>query len=596
MESGASAPTGAALEVEALREELRHLRRELALQQRQDGVLLASQRRLLELIAAGADLSETLDQLARAVETRAGGDMICSVLIVDADRRHLRHGAGPSLPTSYVAAIDGAPIGPSAGSCGTAAHRNARVVVADIETDPLWADYKGLALGAGLRACWSTPIRSGDGQVMGTFAVYYRAARAPDEDDLRLIDSVAHLAAIAIEQDRAERERLHLEAQLQHAQKLESLGVLAGGIAHDFNNLLVSILGQAGLARRRLAPDAPAAENVAGIEAAARRASQLTNQLLAYAGKGKFVVGPVDLTRLVEETAALLTTFVSKRAALRFELARDLPAVEGDATQLRQVAMNLFTNASDALLGGAGEITARTGVIDADRATLARCRAGQDLPPGRYAFMEVEDTGAGMSPETLARIFEPFFTTKATGRGLGLAAVTGILRGHRGAACVTSTPGRGTRFRVLFPALAVSAAAEAPPAAPAGGSGERTVLIVDDEAPVRRTLRLMLEDEGFLVLDAEGGREALARLQESGDRVSCVLLDLTMPDMTGAETLERIRALRGDVPVIVTSGFAAADVIARFESRRPDGFLQKPFGFDDLMAALAAVFQGRPGA
>ena len=588
---------GDLLEADALLDQLGVLRREFALAQRQDGILLASQRRLIELIAARAPLGETLDQLARAVETQVGGDMLCSVLILDPDGARLRHGAGPSLPRDYVAAIDGTPIGPDVGSCGTAAFLNERVVVSDIMTDPLWANYRGLAQSAGLRACWSTPIRGGSGQVLGTFAMYYRTPRSPDERDLQLIDSMAHLSAIAIEQRRSEDERLRLEAQLQRAQRLESLGLLAGGVAHDFNNLLVSILGQAELALRKLEADAPARPHVAGVEAAARCAAELTGQLLAYTGRGKFLVERLDLSRLIEETTALFSLAVSRRATLRYELSHGLPAIEGDPSQLRQVAMNLFTNASEALGDGAREIHVRSGILEADRDYLAGCILGQELPAGRYVFMEISDTGRGMSRETLSRMFEPFFTTKVTGHGLGLAAVTGILRSHKGAARVTSAPGCGTSFRVLFPALAEATPARSAPrdlagaVAPARAEERRTILIVDDQPNVRITLRMILEDEGYSVVEGEGGRAALRLLREKGDSIACVLLDMTMPDMTGVETLEGLRAIRGDLPVIVASGYVATDVIAGFETCRPDGFLQKPFTLEELKTALESVLK-----
>jgi PAS domain S-box-containing protein len=250
---------------------------------------------------------------------------------------------------------------------------------------------------------------------------------------------------------RAEDERRQLEAQMQRAQKLESLGVLAGGIAHDFNNLLTGILGHASLALMDLPPDAPACHSLQQIELAARRAADLTRQLLAYSGKGRFLLAPVDLSMIIEETTALLRTVVSKKATLHFDFAPQLPTVIADPAQIRQLVMNLLTNASEALGDGPGAITIRTGREFATRASLAAPHVPADIPEGEYIFLEVTDTGAGMDAPTLERIFDPFFTTKFTGRGLGLAAVLGIVRGHRGAIKVASEAGRGTTFKVLLP-------------------------------------------------------------------------------------------------------------------------------------------------
>uniref|UniRef100_UPI002ADE7C8B PAS domain S-box protein n=1 Tax=Tepidiforma sp. TaxID=2682230 RepID=UPI002ADE7C8B len=265
---------------------------------------------------------------------------------------------------------------------------------------------------------------------------------------------------------RAEEERRRLDQQMQQTQKLESLGVLAGGIAHDFNNLLVAILGNAGLALMELPPESPARQTVQAIETAAQRAAELTRQMLAYSGRGKFVVEPLNLSRLVEEMAHLLEVSVSKRAVLKYRFAPDLPLIEGDATQVRQVIMNLITNASDAIGDRSGVISISTGLMHADRAYLRTAYMDDDLPEGDYVYLEVADTGVGMDEATAARIFDPFFTTKFTGRGLGLAAVLGIVRSHRGAIKLYTEPGRGTTFKILFPVAGPPQAPE-PVASPA---------------------------------------------------------------------------------------------------------------------------------
>ncbi|MBZ0252479.1 MAG: hypothetical protein K8I02_03985, partial [Candidatus Methylomirabilis sp.] len=267
--------------------------------------------------------------------------------------------------------------------------------------------------------------------------------RRVEERTSTLAEANARLQREVAERARMEEERRGLEARIQQTQKLESLGVLAGGIAHDFNNLLMGVLGNAGLALMEMSPEAPGRESVRLIETAAQRAAELTNQMLAYSGKGRFVIERLDLSRLVSEMAHLLHVSISKRAALNLRTPAGLPPIEGDAAQIRQVVMNLITNASDALGDGTGTISVTTGRCAADAGYFDRSFIKDDLPEGEYVFVEVSDTGCGMDGETAAKIFDPFFTTKFAGRGLGLAAVLGIVRGHRGAVRVYSEPGRG---------------------------------------------------------------------------------------------------------------------------------------------------------
>jgi len=397
----------------------------------------------------------------------------------------------------------------------------------------------------------------------------------------------------------AEQEARLLHDQLLQAQKLESLGVLAGGVAHDFNNLLVGILGNASLALADAAPDSPLHDTLKGIETAALRAAELTNQMLAYSGKGRFVVEPLDLSPLVDEMAHLLESAISKKAVLCRELAPDLPSVEADATQLRQLVMNLITNASDALGDQPGKITLRTRLVpESERAALGARLA--DAPgAGPCVMIEVEDTGAGMDGATCERIFEPFFTTKFTGRGLGLAAALGIVRGHRGAIDVVSEPGRGTCFRILLPVTTLRARATRPRAAsPASAAGSGVVLVADDEAVVRRMASRILGDAGFDVLEAPDGRVAVDRFAARADEVTAVLLDLTLPRLGGEEALREIRAIRSDVPVILTSGYSESEIAVRFEGVQLEGFLQKPFRPADLLERiqLALALADQDGA
>jgi len=387
----------------------------------------------------------------------------------------------------------------------------------------------------------------------------------------------------------AETERRALEVKLQHAQKLESLGVLAGGIAHDFNNLLTGILGHADLALEALPAGSDVRENVLQMVTAARRAAELSKQMLAYSGKGRFTLKRLHLPELVTEMAHLLEVSISKGSALRRELAAT-PAIEADPTQLRQVVMNLILNASDAIGDESGLIIVRTGAKQCDRAYLASCYLDDALAPGPYAFLEVEDTGPGMDADTVARIFEPFFTTKFAGRGLGLAAVLGIVRGHRGAIRIQSELGRGTVFRVLFPVCAEPAEPlDAPPAMAPAFRGRGVALVVDDEATVRRLAKTMLERLGFEVLLAADGQQAIDLYREHAERVRIVVLDMTMHPLDGAATFRELQRVRGDVKVVLSSGYSEQDATRTFRGTGLAGFLQKPYRLDDLAGVLRAV-------
>jgi len=387
-----------------------------------------------------------------------------------------------------------------------------------------------------------------------------------------------------------EQERRELEGRVLHSQKLESLGVLAGGVAHDFNNLLTGVLGSAGLALELLPENEPARKLIEHIERAGQHAADLTRQMLAYSGKGHFEVVVVNLPELVRDMAELMKSSISKKVALEFDFPSNPTLIEADATQLRQLAMNLIINAAEALGDTGGSVIVRTGVIDADGALLATMQHEEDVPEGRYVFIEVTDTGCGMDAETQAKMFDPFFTKKFTGRGLGLAAVQGIVRGHRGAFQVRSTPGQGTSFRVLFPASKqplVRRIAEDPTSAKPFMTG--TVLVVDDEDIVRLVAQQILERAGFTVLTADGGRAALEMFNEHLERIDVVLLDLTMPDLGGDEVYREMLGIRPAVPVVVLSGYNKEHVTERFAGIGPVEFLSKPFKDGDLIAKVGAA-------
>ena len=384
----------------------------------------------------------------------------------------------------------------------------------------------------------------------------------------------------------AEGERRQVEQHLQQVQKLESLGVLAGGIAHDFNNLLVGMLGHAGLALSEIPHGSPLRDRIQQIETCALRAAELTNQMLAYSGKGRFVVEPTDLTVVVQEMSNLLETAISKGAKLDLHLAGSVPAMLADRTQLRQVVMNLITNASDAIGAGVGTITVTTGTMAATREYLAQAYTSGASEAGEYVFLEVRDTGCGMDAETQQRIFDPFFTTKFSGRGLGLAAVLGIVRGHRGIVRIQSAPGQGTTFRILFPASGGVVTRPAAKPEDVGARKHARVLVVDDEPSVRLIAREALSRAGFTVLLAEDGHDAVARVKDDDRAIDAVLMDMTMPGMNGVDAMRAMRQLVPGLPVVLTSGYSEQDAQERCGDDTFTGFIQKPFAPSALVAKI----------
>lgn len=389
----------------------------------------------------------------------------------------------------------------------------------------------------------------------------------------------------------AEEKSRKLEAKAMQTQKLESLGLLAGGIAHDFNNLLVGILGNADLALAELSNVSPVRESVREIENAAVRASDLCRQLLAYAGKGKFVIEPFNLNEVVEEMTHLLDVSKSRNVIIRYAFTLDLPSIEGDITQVRQVIMNLITNASEAISPKTGVITISTGVMECDLAYLREMARDEILPEGRYVFLEISDTGVGMDEETKKRIFDPFFSAKSSGRGLGLAAALGIVRGHKGALKVYSEPGKGTTFKALFPAVDK----EARPLAKAGVkydfAGSGLILLVDDDEGVRNVGRRQLVKLGFEALTAASGDEALKIYAQRHGEISLVMLDLAMPGMDGVETYREMRRINPSAKVMLTSGYNEQESINRFTGKGLAGFIQKPYRLADLAARIKEVLE-----
>ena len=387
---------------------------------------------------------------------------------------------------------------------------------------------------------------------------------------------------------RSDQERRCLEEQMFRTQKLESLGVLAGGIAHDFNNLLMGVVGNTDLALLDDSCSESIRNRLEHVAVAARRLADLTNQLLAYSGQSTLIEQPINISRLLLEMSDLLKPVVSKKADVRFSCPLELPVISGDGTQIRQVLMNLITNASDALGNNPGVITLRTGEVYLNENAISHLYLREGVKPGRYIFAEVTDSGTGMDEDTVSRIFDPFFTTKFTGRGLGLAAVLGIVRKHGGAIQVESSPGKGTQFRVFFPSSDADQLRPERPAPQVKDSEpqQRVVLLIDDEEPILSVVSEMLKGFGYQAVIAASGKEGIEAFRRHRDDLDIVILDLTMPDMGGEEVLRHLLHEPSQAKIILSSGYDESKLLENYAIH---GYLQKPYGAGALRDKLASV-------
>jgi PAS domain S-box-containing protein len=676
---------------------------------------------VLGLIRAQAPLPKILEVLCQQIEKHSSG-MLCSVLLLDADGTTLRHGGAPSLPPEYSRAVDGIQIGPCVGSCGTAAYRKQAVVVSDIATDPLWENYRQVALPHGLRACWSTPIASQDGSILGTFAIYYREPRTPDAQHLQLITHSTHLAGIAIEHDRAKAElraaearyrtlverlpaityiaelgaggpwhyvspqiesmlgfspaewiadpanwmnHIHpddrgialaaeklfqethelfqaeyrmsardgrlvwfrdegvllqtagqvllmqgvlyditehkrLEDQLRHSQKMEAVGQLAGGVAHDFNNLLMLIQAHNEHLRERLGPNDPAQKDALQIENAVTRAASLTGQLLAFSRKQVLRPKVLDLNAVLVDVAKMLHRLIGENIEVKVVPAPSLGRVKADPGQIEQVILNLAVNSRDAMPHG-GSLTIETRDVELDENDS---RSQEGAPAGKYVMLTVSDTGSGMDIETQAHIFEPFFTTKAPGKGtgLGLATVYGVVKQSDGWIWVDSAPGRGTTFKIHLPRVEESETKESQtqtqpaniPALANAPKGTETVLVVEDQDGIRDIVGESLRRNGYKVLIAVDGNEALQMAGTFADPIHLMITDLVMPNIGGRELAQRLTPLRPQMKVLFMSGYSEHTANSE-DNGLPATVLQKPFSLDALARNVRRVLD-EPGS
>ena len=391
------------------------------------------------------------------------------------------------------------------------------------------------------------------------------------------------------ERKQAEAEQRSLEAQVQQAQKMESLGLLAGGIAHDFNNLLMGILGNASIALQELPPTSLVRENIQVISNIAKRAADLAKQMLAYSGRGRFIVAAADINEIISDIKPLLRSSVSKKLSLEMNLSENLPSIEVDVTQVCQVIINLITNASEAVGEKSGFITVKTGLQECDRDYFRNSLSVNEAEEGVYVWVEVSDSGCGMDRDTIKTIFDPFFTTKFTGRGLGLSAVLGIIRGHNGAIMVKSQVGQGTVFTVYFPASSRPITSIKEETSKDDWHGSGVILLVDDEDIVRTVCKRMLEKIGFTLLIAKDGQEAVELFKKSSEHVVCILLDLMLPDFDGEEIFLMLRLIKDDIPIIVSSGFSEKEITERFAKKGLNGFIQKPYTIEMLRGKIRQV-------
>ena len=401
----------------------------------------------------------------------------------------------------------------------------------------------------------------------------------------------------------AQQQQDRINKRLQEAQKMESLGILAGGVAHDFNNILMTIMGNADLASINSDENSPAKPNLDAIINACKRAGELAKQMLAYSGKGAFILEPLDLDHLIGGFSKLLKASISKSSTIRFNLNGQLPPIGGDATQIRQVIMNLISNASEAHAGGPGAIDVCTGTetLDANKLLDLAHALPADLTyeakPGNYVYLGVKDGGGGMKPDVIARMFDPFFSTKFVGRGLGMSAVLGIVRGHNGFIQITSEVGVGTQFKIYLPAqnqngdsgAATSSISKVQQSADTDWAKGKTILVIDDEPDVLSIASEILRHLGFNAITASGGAAALEILRNGDQQVDLAMLDLTMPEMSGFQTFTGMKTLRPGLPVVLCSGYSQTEATSHFPKDQLDGFLQKPFGVKKLHALLKGM-------
>jgi len=560
---------------------------------KQAEALFAGEKRLLEVIAAGGPLTTTLDGLCRLAEDVDRSSLV-SILLLDHKGKQVRHAAGPSLPPSYLHALDGRPVGLGFGPCGAAAHLGEQVICADIAADQRWADeYRALALAHGLGACWSTPIKSSQGRVLGTFAVYPSEPASPTPEQSGRIEQLTHLASIAIERAQrhlAEEELQRIEQQLRQAQRLEALGTLAGGIAHDFNNLLGAILGYGEMALRNVRAGSRLRRDIENIMIAGERGHALVERILAFSRSGVGEQVAVHVEEVVRETLALFAAKLPRHIVIERRLHSGGAAVMGDPTQIHQVLMNLLTNAVQAMpSGGTLRVSVDRMHLQAPRVVTTGSIAARE-----YLAMDVSDSGSGIPAEIFEKIFDPFFTTKevGVGTGLGLSLVHGIVTGLGGAIDVATAVGKGSVFKVYLP-LAGDVAVPSKPGKrlerKTARTGRGRVMVIDDEEALVRLATETLTELGYWAVGFTSGAKAIAAFLADPGQFDAVITDESMPGASGSELIRKMRALRPTIPILLVSGYLSAAVIERAREAGASEVVKKPLSARQLQTAVERV-------
>jgi signal transduction histidine kinase/PAS domain-containing protein len=554
---------------------------------------------VLELAIEDRPLTQTLEALTHVVEEYSTSGVIASVLLLADDGKHLRHGAAPSLPDSYTQAIDGIEIGPNVGSCGTAAFTGEAVFVSDIASDPKWTDFRELAAEHGLGACWSIPIVTGAGKVLGTFAMYHREPREPVPGDLELVDLITRSASIVISRKEAETalrelnetlearvveeiaERRAAEVALHQAQKMESIGKLTGGVAHDFNNLLQIISGNLQLLQAEIPAGSKAERRITNAMAGVQRGAKLASQLLAFGRRQPLEPKVINAGRLVGGMEDLLRRSIGEGIEMETIVPKSLWNAFADPTQLENAVLNLAINARDAM-DGMGKLT-----IEVRNSELGQDYSLQNpgVDAGQYVMMAVSDTGSGMSEDLVERAFEPFFTTKAEGKGsgLGLSMVYGFAKQSGGHVKIHSEVGKGTAVRLYLPRVHENEDAAPGPALVEAGGGSETLLVVEDDAEVRLTVTEMLREMGYKVLTAKDAASAVPIL-ESGVKIDLLFTDVVMPGpLRSPELARKALELIPSIAILFTSGYTEDAIVHGGRLDPGVNLLTKPYS----RAALA---------
>ncbi|NTW81440.1 MAG: PAS domain S-box protein, partial [Geobacteraceae bacterium] len=545
---------------------------------------------ILERIARNEPLSQLLLFIATAIE-KISPDVLCSIMLAAEDGKRLLSTAAPSLPDFYSNATNRIKIAEGVGACGTAAFRKQRVVIEDIDTHPFWKGFTP-AQEAGLRSCWSEPIISSSGQLLGTFAVYHRQPAVPGDEEVLMIEQAAAFTAIALERSRSEMERAELEHQLGQSQKMEAIGHLAGGIAHDFNNLLTPIIIYAGLLKRALANEEKLLPKVEGILDASHKASDLTQQLLSFSRKQVIQMVVVDLNEVLSSFYSIMRRTVRESIDIDLRLSSQAAFISADRSKLDQIVLNMAINAQDAI-SDTGKILIETGQIMIDD-ECSRLHPG--MKAGNYILMSFKDNGCGMSDDTLRHIFEPFYTTKQVGQGtgLGLANVYGIVKQHNGFIEAASEVGSGTTFNVYFPQANEHPEKVNDTEAYSGSdyAGSGTILFVEDNGMVRAMTAELLESFGYRVYIAEDPGQALELVKNITEKIDLLITDVIMPGMNGKQLFERINDERPDIErVLYISGYTNNITVTGISLEGDMHFLPKPFTVDALMAKVRELLQ-----